>query len=93
MPKKKKGHDHWQTNQSGKRADRAAKHALRRERKRQAIRQRLSDKEFVSFDNQLQAQGLTLKDVLGDGYVLAFGVIFCVNIDCTHMNLYCGVKV
>ena len=66
MPKKKKGHGHSQANSSGKK-DRAVKRALRRERKLKASRQKLTDEEFVSFDNQLQAQGLTLKDVPGDG--------------------------
>ena len=67
MPKKKKGNGHNQANSSGKKKDRAVKRALRRERKLKASRQKLTDEEFVSFDNQLQAQGLTLKDVPGDG--------------------------
>ena len=48
-----------------KRDERCRRNALRKERK---IKEYLEhDENFVSFSNQLQALGLKIKDVLGDG--------------------------
>lgn len=66
MPKKK-GHASFNSSKKQKSADRVVKRALRRERRE--ARARLTDAEFVSFNSQLQAQGLRLKDVAGDGCV------------------------
>ena len=68
MPKKKK-QQHGSSNSSRKQktSDRMVKRAMRRERR--AERARLTDDEFVNFNSQLQAQGLRLKDVPGDGCV------------------------
>lgn len=63
MPKKRRGSSNSSKKQ--KAADRMVKRALRRERKE--ARAKLTDDEFVSFNSQLQSQGLRLKDVPGDG--------------------------
>ena len=48
-----------------KRDERCRRNALKKERK---IKEYLEhDENFVSFSNQLQALGLKIKDILGDG--------------------------
>ena len=65
MPKNKRKGGAHASQHGSKVKERAVKQALKKERK--AARLRLTDKEFVNFNNQLQVNGLVLKDVLGDG--------------------------
>ena len=54
-----------------KRDERSRKNAIRRERKAKAGMEEYleEDANFVSFSNQLQIQGLKIKQMKGDGWV------------------------
>ena len=50
-----------------KRDDRVRRNALKKERKAKEYLE--EDENFVSFSNQLEALGLKIKDIPGDGWV------------------------
>ena len=67
MPKGRQGKGHGNRDSAvAKKRDRVVKEALRKERKSGACLDP-ADPDFRSFTNQLQAQGLKLVDVPGDG--------------------------
>ena len=51
-----------------KRDERAKRNALRKEKKAKDFYPMQDDADYVSFCNQLQAIGLKIKDILGDGW-------------------------
>ena len=67
MPRGK--HRHGGQGKSSKQQERITRAALRRERKAGAYLNP-GDPDFKSFANQLAVQGLALKDVPGDGWVM-----------------------
>ena len=50
-----------------KRDERSRRNALKKEREAKDVYCASDDEDFVSFKNQLQAEGHKLKDILGDG--------------------------
>eukprot|EP00117_Sycon_ciliatum_P050167 scpid98756/ scgid5673/ OTU domain-containing protein 3 len=71
MAKKKQSKSKRHKEEGRKREERSAKPALKHERqsKRENYLEE-DDVEFISFANQLQAKGLKIKDVPGDGNCL-----------------------
>ena len=55
-----------------KRDDRVRRNALKKERKIKEYRE--DDQDFASFSNQLEALGLKIKDIPGDGLVLDYKI-------------------
>ena len=55
-----------------KRDDRVRRHALKKERKAKEYLE--DDQDFASFSNQLEALGLKIKDILGDGLVVGYKI-------------------
>eukprot|EP00117_Sycon_ciliatum_P036307 scpid105587/ scgid5673/ len=72
MAKKKQSKSKRHKEEGRKREERSAKPALKHERqsKRENYLEE-DDVEFISFANQLQAKGLKIKDVPGDGRRMA----------------------
>ena len=60
-----------------KREERAHKAAQQKEKKAQAYL--ATDHNFVSFKHQLDAIGLEIKDIPGDGYVQNLEIIVCIS--------------
>lgn len=55
-----------------KRDDRVRRNALKKERKAKEYLE--DDQDFASFSNQLEALGLKIKDIPGDGLVVGYRI-------------------